>query len=113
MGELIKAGKIKAWGVSNETTFGVCKMCEAAKRLGVPLPVSIQVRACLCVRASRCVCVRVCVWARTRVSSNHRHALFAPCLWGVPATRAHTMRHRPPRAAATTTERLQPLPAHV
>jgi aryl-alcohol dehydrogenase-like predicted oxidoreductase len=22
MGELIKAGKIKAWGVSNETTFG-------------------------------------------------------------------------------------------
>jgi aryl-alcohol dehydrogenase-like predicted oxidoreductase len=43
MGDLIKAGKIKAWGVSNETTFGVCQLCETAKRLGVPLPVSIQV----------------------------------------------------------------------
>jgi aryl-alcohol dehydrogenase-like predicted oxidoreductase len=45
MGDLIKAGKIKAWGVSNETTFGVCQICETAKRLGVPLPVSIQVGA--------------------------------------------------------------------
>lgn len=42
MGDLIKAGKIKHWGVSNETTYGVCQLCEAAKRLGVPLPVSIQ-----------------------------------------------------------------------
>ncbi|KAF6257801.1 aldo/keto reductase [Scenedesmus sp. NREL 46B-D3] len=42
MGELIKAGKIKHWGLSNETTFGVCQFCETAKRLGVPLPVSIQ-----------------------------------------------------------------------
>lgn len=42
VGELIKEGKIKYWGVSNETTFGICQLCETAKRLGVPLPVSIQ-----------------------------------------------------------------------
>ncbi|CAG9464790.1 unnamed protein product [Pedinophyceae sp. YPF-701] len=42
MGDLIKAGKIKAWGLSNETAYGVTMMCETAKKLGVPLPVTIQ-----------------------------------------------------------------------
>ncbi|KAG2450872.1 hypothetical protein HYH02_004705 [Chlamydomonas schloesseri] len=42
MGELIKEGKIRHWGLSNETSYGVAQMCEAAKRLGVPPPVSIQ-----------------------------------------------------------------------
>lgn len=42
MGELIKEGKIKYWGVSNETTYGICQLCETAKRLGIPLPISIQ-----------------------------------------------------------------------
>jgi aryl-alcohol dehydrogenase-like predicted oxidoreductase len=62
IGELIKEGKIKAWGLSNETAYGVCKFCEAAARLGVPPPASIQVcrpgsllaggaPSCLCCRA--------------------------------------------------------------
>ncbi len=42
MGELIAAGKIRFWGVSNETPYGLAMHCETAKRLGVPLPVSIQ-----------------------------------------------------------------------
>jgi len=42
MGDLIKAGKVKHWGLSNETSFGVCTFCYAADRLGVPRPVSIQ-----------------------------------------------------------------------
>ncbi|KXZ51028.1 hypothetical protein GPECTOR_14g268 [Gonium pectorale] len=42
MGALIKEGKIRHWGLSNETSYGACQMCEAAKRLGVPPPVSIQ-----------------------------------------------------------------------
>ncbi|KAF8062963.1 tas [Scenedesmus sp. PABB004] len=42
IGELIKAGKVKHWGLSNETAFGVCSFCDAARRLGVPAPVSIQ-----------------------------------------------------------------------
>ena len=42
LGELIKACKIKAWGLSNESSFGVCAFWHAAQRLGVPPPVSIQ-----------------------------------------------------------------------
>ncbi|KAF5834586.1 aldo/keto reductase [Dunaliella salina] len=42
MGELIKEGKIKHWGLSNETAYGVCRMCETARKLGVPGPISIQ-----------------------------------------------------------------------
>ena len=42
VGDLIKAGKILHWGLSNETAYGVCKMVEIAEKLGVPPPVSIQ-----------------------------------------------------------------------
>jgi aryl-alcohol dehydrogenase-like predicted oxidoreductase len=42
MDELIKEGKIHHWAVSNETSFGVCSIVEACKRLGVPKPVCIQ-----------------------------------------------------------------------
>jgi aryl-alcohol dehydrogenase-like predicted oxidoreductase len=42
VGELIAQGKVKHWGVSNETPFGLCKFVEAARKLGVPPPVSIQ-----------------------------------------------------------------------
>lgn len=28
------AGKVRAWGVSNETTYGVMRFCEAARRMG-------------------------------------------------------------------------------
>lgn len=42
IGELIKEGKIKAWGLSNETSYGMMMYCEACKRLNVPLPSTIQ-----------------------------------------------------------------------
>ena len=42
VGDLIKEGKIRYWGLSNETTYGVMKMCQTAKELGVPPPISIQ-----------------------------------------------------------------------
>ena len=50
LGELIDAGLIKAWGLSNESSFGVCAWCESAKRLGVPQPASIQNDFSLCDR---------------------------------------------------------------
>ena len=40
--ELISQGIVRHWGLSNETSYGVCKMVEAATSLGVPLPVTIQ-----------------------------------------------------------------------
>lgn len=47
LGDLIAAGKIKHYGLSNETTFGVCEFVRAADELGVPRPVSIQNSFCL------------------------------------------------------------------
>lgn len=38
----MQEGKIREWGLSNETAYGVCQFCESAKRLGVKLPVAIQ-----------------------------------------------------------------------
>lgn len=52
MGDLIKAGKVRHWGLSNETAYGVTSMCEAAKRLGVPLPVTVQNDHSLCDRCA-------------------------------------------------------------
>ncbi|MFB2738243.1 aldo/keto reductase [Umezakia ovalisporum] len=41
-GDLVKAGKIRYLGVSNETPWGVCEFCHLAKQLGLPKIVSIQ-----------------------------------------------------------------------
>jgi aryl-alcohol dehydrogenase-like predicted oxidoreductase len=40
--DLIKAGKIRYLGLSNETPWGVCEFCNLAKQLGLPKVVSIQ-----------------------------------------------------------------------
>lgn len=42
MAELVREGKIKHWGLSNETSFGVCSFMEACKRLSLPPPITIQ-----------------------------------------------------------------------
>jgi len=40
--DLIKAGKIRYIGLSNETAWGVCEFCKVAEKLGLPKIVSIQ-----------------------------------------------------------------------
>ena len=47
LGELIAAGKIKHYGLSNETTFGVCEFVRVADKLGVQRPATIQNSFCL------------------------------------------------------------------
>jgi len=42
MAELIEEGKIRAWGVSNETPYGIGRFAAIAERDGYPKPVSIQ-----------------------------------------------------------------------
>ena len=42
MGDLIKQGKIRGWGLCNDNAFGLTACCEIAKRLGVPPIVSMQ-----------------------------------------------------------------------
>lgn len=40
--ELLDAGKIRAYGLSNETSYGVCEWARVAQALGMPPPASIQ-----------------------------------------------------------------------
>mmetsp|Transcript_13177 Transcript_13177/g.33769 ORF Transcript_13177/g.33769 Transcript_13177/m.33769 type:complete len:382 (-) Transcript_13177:327-1472(-) len=42
MGELVQSGKIRAWGLSNETPLGVSEFVAAATREGAPPPASVQ-----------------------------------------------------------------------
>jgi aryl-alcohol dehydrogenase (NADP+) len=42
MAAMIETGKIRHYGLSNETTWGVCEFHRVAKELGVPGPVTIQ-----------------------------------------------------------------------
>lgn len=45
--ELLDEGKIKAYGLSNESTFGVCEFVRLADELGMPRPATIQNAFCL------------------------------------------------------------------
>lgn len=45
--ELLDEGKIKAYGLSNETTFGVCEFVRIADELRMPRPATIQNAFCL------------------------------------------------------------------
>jgi aryl-alcohol dehydrogenase (NADP+) len=42
MAAAIKAGKIRAYGVSNETAWGLCEFTRLAKEHGLPPPASVQ-----------------------------------------------------------------------
>jgi aryl-alcohol dehydrogenase (NADP+) len=42
MAAMVKAGKIRHYGLSNETAWGVCQFHSEARALGVPGPVTLQ-----------------------------------------------------------------------
>ena len=42
MAALIRAGKVRHWGLSNETSWGVCEARRVARELGAPAPVTVQ-----------------------------------------------------------------------
>jgi len=42
LGELLKAGKIRHYGLSNETPWGIMEACRVADKLALPRPVSVQ-----------------------------------------------------------------------
>jgi aryl-alcohol dehydrogenase-like predicted oxidoreductase len=42
MSAMIDAGKIRYYGLSNETTWGVCEFRRVARELGLPGPVTVQ-----------------------------------------------------------------------
>jgi len=65
--ELMQEGKIKAYGVSNETTFGVCEWARAAKALDMPLPASIQNACSLVVRLFESELAEACATSNLNV----------------------------------------------
>jgi hypothetical protein len=42
LGQLITAGKIRHWGLSNESTYGLTVFCASADAVGVQRPASVQ-----------------------------------------------------------------------
>ena len=42
MADMVEEGKIRYWGLSNETAWGVAAFSRAARELGVPGPVTVQ-----------------------------------------------------------------------
>lgn len=52
MGALVRAGKIRYWGLSNETAWGVTTFCAAARALGLPPPVTVQNSCSLVARSA-------------------------------------------------------------
>jgi len=42
MADLLAAGKIRHYGLSNETSWGVCEFHRVARELGVPGPITLQ-----------------------------------------------------------------------
>ena len=42
MADAIESGKIRAYGLSNETAFGLCEFVRVAKENNLPAPVSVQ-----------------------------------------------------------------------
>jgi diketogulonate reductase-like aldo/keto reductase len=42
LAKLIDEGKVRHWGLSNESSFGVMRHCQAADSLRLPRPVSVQ-----------------------------------------------------------------------
>lgn len=57
---LLEAKKIRYWGLSNETPYGVLMMCLAADKLGVPRPVSVQNDFSLVQRYYECGLAETC-----------------------------------------------------
>jgi aryl-alcohol dehydrogenase-like predicted oxidoreductase len=51
MADMIDAGRIRHWGLSNETAWGVAAFRRAARELGVPGPVTVQNSCSLVSRA--------------------------------------------------------------
>jgi len=51
MAAMIEADKIRHWGLSNETAWGICEFRRVARELGVPGPVTVQNTCSLVSRA--------------------------------------------------------------
>lgn len=82
LADLIKEGKIRHWGLSNETPFGVMAFVSLAMELGLPKPVSIQNSYSLLTREFESGLAEVCSQAHTNVALLPYSPLSAGVLTG-------------------------------
>mmetsp|Transcript_5278 Transcript_5278/g.13482 ORF Transcript_5278/g.13482 Transcript_5278/m.13482 type:complete len:450 (-) Transcript_5278:70-1419(-) len=82
LADLIKEGKIRHWGLSNETPFGVMAFVSLAMELGLPKPVSIQNSYSLLTREFESGLAEVCSQAHTNVALIPYSPLSAGVLSG-------------------------------
>lgn len=99
--ELIDAKKIRYYGLSNESTFGLCQWCRAADKIGAPYPVSVQNQFSLLYRTFESELAEACA------PSNYNVALlpWTPLGGGV---RSHLCRAPPLRVASAICLRAGP-----
>lgn len=80
--ELLNAGKIRAYGLANETTFGVCEYVRIADELDMPRPASIQNAFCLLNRQFECELAEACAPRNFNIGLLPWSALGAGSLTG-------------------------------
>lgn len=66
--ELLDAGKIRAYGLSNETTYGVAEIVHAADKLNMPRPCTIQNQFCLLNRSFEAELAEACAPSHYNIS---------------------------------------------
>lgn len=94
MQDLIKAGKIRHWGLSNETAWGVMKYTFLAEQNNLPKPVSVQNPYSLLDRRDETAMAEVCL------RENIAHLPYSPL--GAGALSGKYLHHHWPEKARFT-----------
>ena len=89
LNNLIKDGKIRHWGLSNETAWGTMRTCSVSDRLGFPRPVSIQNPYNLLNRSFEVGLAEVCI--REKVSM----LVYSPMAFGLLSGKFHKKMDKP------------------
>lgn len=114
IGELLAAGKVKQWGISNENAVGVCKLLESCAKLGVQSPVTIQNDfSVLHRRVEEDGTVEACSPVHSAVTPNGILLLACAARARAPQVDGGARRggRRPPRAPAATRADARDAPA--
>lgn len=82
MSDLIKQGKVRNWGLSNETPFGVMAFVSLALEKGLPKPVSVQNSYSLLTREFEAGLAEVCSPSHTNTALMAYSPLSAGVLSG-------------------------------
>ena len=78
MQDLVRAGKIRYWGLSNETPWGVNRCLHLSERHDLPRPRTVQIRTVYSTGSTRSVCPKFRC-ARTSDCSPTRRSAWGCC----------------------------------